>query len=130
MLPNLVVIGGMKCGTSSLHYYLSLHPQISMSEPKELSFFAENWPRGRDWYEAHFPEDLPIRGESSPNYMKHPAFPGVPERMVSLVPDAKLVYLVRDPIARIVRTTSTRTRGGESGGRWTRHSPCSTATTT
>ncbi len=47
-LPNLIVIGAQKCGTSVLHYYLSLHPEVSMSRPKELNFFIEerNWPRG------------------------------------------------------------------------------------
>ena len=51
-LPNLIVIGAQKCGTSVLHYYLSLHPEVSMSKPKELNFFIEerNWPRGVDWY--------------------------------------------------------------------------------
>ena len=55
-LPNLIVIGAQKCGTSGLHYYLSLHPEISMSRPKELNFFIEerNWPRGVDWYRRHF----------------------------------------------------------------------------
>jgi hypothetical protein len=102
MLPNLIVIGGMKCGTSSLHYYLSLHPEIFMSKTKELSFFSDYWDRGVGWYQQHFPEESPVRGESSPNYTKHPAFPGVPERMASVVPHAKLVYVVRDPIKRII----------------------------
>ena len=55
-LPNLIVIGSQKCGTSVLHYYLSLHPEVSMSKPKELNFFIEerNWPRGIDWYRGHF----------------------------------------------------------------------------
>ena len=50
-LPNLVVIGGLKCGTTSLHHYLNLHPEIAMSRPKELNFFVSelNWPLGRDW---------------------------------------------------------------------------------
>jgi len=40
-LPNLIVIGAQKCGTSGLHYHLSLHPEVSMSKPKELNFFIE-----------------------------------------------------------------------------------------
>src|SRR5205823_6451274 len=45
-LPNLVVIGGLKCGTTSLHHYLNLHPEVEMSRPKELNFFVAelNWP--------------------------------------------------------------------------------------
>lgn len=101
-LPNLLVIGGMKCGTSSLHHYLSLHPEIFMSEEKELCFFAERWDRGLDWYARQFPSAAPVRGESSPNYTKYPSLDGVPARIHSIVPDAHLVYLVRDPVERIV----------------------------
>lgn len=108
-LPNLVVIGAMKCGTTSLHHYLNLHPQIQMSQLKELDFFINemNWKRGIDWYcsrftlssEAQSPE---IIGESSPNYTKYPLFAGVPDRMHRVIPEAKLIYLVRDPVRRIL----------------------------
>ncbi len=102
-LPNLIVIGAQKCGTSVLHYYLSLHPEVSMSRPKELNFFIEerNWPRGVDWYRTQFDADARVRGEASPNYTAFPQHQGVPERMASVVPDAKLIYMVRDPIDRI-----------------------------
>jgi hypothetical protein len=102
-LPNLIVIGAQKCGTSGLHYQLSLHPEIWMSRPKELNFFIEerNWPRGEDWYRRYFDAGAKVRGESSPNYTAYPQHEGVPERMRSLVPDAKLVYVVRDPLERI-----------------------------
>ena len=55
-LPNLIVIGGLKCGTTSLHHYLNLHPEIAMSRPKELNFFVAelNWELGADWYASHF----------------------------------------------------------------------------
>ena len=97
------MIGAQKCGTSVLHYYLSLHPEVSMSKPKELNFFIEerNWPRGVDWYTAHFDADARVRGEASPNYTAFPQHQGVPERMASVVPDAKLIYMVRDPLERI-----------------------------
>ena len=67
-LPNLIVIGAQKCGTSVLHYYLSLHPEVSMSRPKELNFFIEerNWPRGVDWYKAHFDADAPCAARPRP----------------------------------------------------------------
>jgi hypothetical protein len=99
----LVVIGAQKCGTSGLHYYLSLHPEISMSAPKELNFFIKerNWDRGVEWYAGHFDPDVAVRGESSPNYTAYPHHAGVPERMHSVVPDARLIFLVRDPIERI-----------------------------
>jgi hypothetical protein len=109
-LPNLVVIGAMKCGTTALHDLLARHPQIAMSRPKELNFFfgpteatvrwsAGNWPRGLDWYTSHFDADVPLRGESSPGYTS-PDHPEVAQRMAATIPGARLVYLVRDPIAR------------------------------
>jgi hypothetical protein len=102
-LPNLIVIGAQKCGTSGLHYYLGLHPEVSMSDPKELNFFIEerNYPRGLEWYARHFDPAARCRGESSPNYTAYPQHLGVPERMAAAVPDAKLIYIVRDPIDRI-----------------------------
>jgi hypothetical protein len=102
-LPNLIVIGAQKCGTSGLHYYLSLHPEVSMSNPKELNFFIaeRNYPRGLEWYSRHFDPEARCRGEASPNYTAYPQHLGVPERMAATVPDARLVYIVRDPIDRI-----------------------------
>ncbi|MCB0866986.1 MAG: sulfotransferase [Solirubrobacterales bacterium] len=102
-LPNLIVIGAQKCGTSGLHYYLSLHPEVSMSDPKELNFFIaeRNFPRGLDWYSRHFDPSARCRGEASPNYTAYPQHLGVPERMAEVVPEARLVYIVRDPIDRI-----------------------------
>ncbi len=102
-LPNVVVIGSQKCGTQSLHYYLDAHPEISMSRTKELDFFIEEfrWHRGPGWYQRQFDSRSPVRGESSPNYSAFPRFPGVPERMASLLPEARLIYLVRDPLERI-----------------------------
>jgi Sulfotransferase domain len=102
-LPTLIVIGAQKCGTSGLHYYLGLHPEIATSDPKELNFFIaeRNWPRGVDWYRGRFDARMPVRIEASPNYTAYPQHEGVPERMAQVVPDARLIYLVRDPIDRI-----------------------------
>ena len=103
-LPNLIVIGAHKCGTSSLHYYLGLHPQVCMSKFKELNFFVaeRNWSRGRDWYRSQFSGPADIIGESSPLYADYPACGGVPARMHGVIPDARLIYLVRDPVERIL----------------------------
>ncbi len=102
-LPNLIIIGAQKCGTSGLHYYLGLHPEVSMSTPKELNYFIaeRNWGRGPEWYGRHFDPAARVRGESSPNYTAFPQHMGVPERMASVVPEAKLIYIVRDPLDRI-----------------------------
>lgn len=104
MLPNLIIIGAVKCGTTSLHYYLSLHPEIAMSHPKELHFFSsdQNWSKGVEWYESHFIKRAKIRGESTPMYTRYPLITVTPERMYSIIPEAKLIYILRDPIDRFI----------------------------
>jgi hypothetical protein len=105
-LPSVVVIGGQKCGTSSLHRYLDAHPEIAMSADKELDFFGgpgfANWDRGLEWYRAQFSPEVPVRGESSPSYTAYPFVTDAPRRMHAVVPEAKLIYLVRDPIERLL----------------------------
>jgi hypothetical protein len=102
MLPNVIVIGAARCGTSSLHRYLDAHPEISMSAVKELRFFTENWDRGLEWYEAHFRTPAKVRGETTPAYTSYPFRREIPERMATVVPDARLIYLVRDPVERLL----------------------------
>ncbi|MFL5420124.1 MAG: sulfotransferase family protein [Myxococcales bacterium] len=103
MLPNLLIIGAAKCGTTSLHEYLALHPEIEMSRQKELHLFIEgDWRERLDWYAAQFPEGRRVRGESSPTYTFYPFFPSVPERVRDVAPDMRFIYLVRDPIERAV----------------------------
>ena len=103
-LPNLIIVGGLKCGTTSIHHYLGLHPEIQMSKPKELNFFVEelNWDLGLDWYASRFDDRFKVRGESSPHYTNLPRFEGVAERIHEHCPDARLLYMVRDPIKRIL----------------------------
>ncbi|MGE5407392.1 MAG: sulfotransferase family protein [Syntrophothermus sp.] len=103
-MPNLIIIGGLKCGTTSIHHYLGLHPEIQMSKPKELNFFVEelNWDLGLDWYASRFDDRFKVRGESSPHYTNLPRFDGVAERIRQHCPDARLIYMVRDPIKRIL----------------------------
>lgn len=103
-LPNFIIIGGLKCGTTSIHHYLGLHPDVNMSKPKELNFFAaeQNWDLGLDWYKSRFDDRVKINGESSPHYTNRPRFNGVAERIHEHCPDARLLYMVRDPIKRIL----------------------------
>jgi hypothetical protein len=104
-LPNLVIIGGLKCGTTSLHHYLGLHPEVQMSRPKELNFFVAelNWDLGLDWYASRFDDRFQVRGESSPHYTNLPRFQGVAARIREhLGPDVKLIYMVRDPVKRVL----------------------------
>src|SRR5262245_44551346 len=89
-MPNLLIIGGLKCGTTSIHHSLGLHPESHMSKPKELNFFVEemNWDLGLDWYASRFDDRFAVRGESSPHYTNLPRFNGVPERIKEHAGDA------------------------------------------
>jgi hypothetical protein len=96
-----VIIGAGKAGTTSLHHYLNQHPQIVMSWPKETNFFTrEDYMDSLDWYENCFADRPGMRGEASPAYSNFPRRKHVPQRIRALVPDVKLIYLVRDPIER------------------------------
>lgn len=125
-LPTIVGIGAMKAGTSALHRYLDAHPDTAMSAPKELNFFfgtapdgeaidgwspRGNWWRGEDWYRRHFPDDRLVGGEISPGYTS-PDHPHAAQRMAATVPDARLLYLVRDPLARAVSQYRHHVRDG------------------
>lgn len=105
MLPTFLIIGAMKAGTTSLHRYLRDHPSVFMSAEKELHFFVEelNWRRGVAWYEEQFAGagDAVGVGEASPSYTAATAYLGVPERIASVIPDVRLVYVVRHPVERM-----------------------------
>ncbi len=112
-LPTFVIIGAMKAGTTSLYHYLGEHPEIQMASVKETNFFSGPpngvpYPAGLkrierlDEYEQLFDPAFAVRGEASPSYTVYPRRKGVPERIKDLVPEAKLIYLVRDPIERAV----------------------------
>jgi hypothetical protein len=97
-LPDFLILGAQKAGTTALYAYLRWHPQITGPSFKEVSFFDRHYARGERWYRAH----LPIRrsglvGEASPSYLFHPL---APERVRRLVPHARLIALVRDPVDR------------------------------
>ena len=111
-LPTLVVLGAMKAGTTAVHGLIDAHPQVQMSRPKELNFFSENWDRGTAWYSAHFDEQAVARGESSPGYTS-PSYPRVAERMARLLPDVRLVYLVRHPFERAMSQYAHHRRDGD-----------------
>jgi hypothetical protein len=98
-LPGAVILGAQKCGTSSLHNYLTQHPGVIAPLRKEVHYFDVNYGRGESWYRAHFGrEGEPgLNLDSSPYYLFHPA---VPRRMHELLPDARLIVLLRDPARR------------------------------
>ena len=106
MLPSFVIIGGQKCGTTSLANQVATHPEIGFSEPKEVHFFSweKHWSRGLRWYESLFEgaEGAKAVGEGSTTYTKYPKVRDVPTRMAQVLPDARLIYLVRHPVDRLI----------------------------
>lgn len=104
-LPNFIIIGAMKCGTSTLHEQLARQPSIFLSEPKEPNFFSNDdvYARGESWYRKHFDgTTAALRGESSTHYTKLPTYPKTIARMRALLPDLKLIYVMRHPLERLV----------------------------
>jgi hypothetical protein len=102
-LPDFIIIGAMKAGTTSLARYLDVHPQIQLSRRKEPDFFSHDPTalRGLAWYESGFEDTTQLQFEASTNYTKYPFSQRVPERMHALLPHIKLVYILRDPVDRL-----------------------------
>lgn len=98
-LPDFIIVGAMKSGTTSLAAWLRAHPQVFMPAQKELHFFDTFWDRGVDWYRDQFAgaPDGAMVGEATPAYM---VLAGYVERMASVVPDARLVLVLRNPVDR------------------------------
>jgi hypothetical protein len=105
-LPNFLVIGAMKAGTSSLYEQLRRHPQVFLPKLKEPHFFSvkERWHLGIDWYEHLFDQagGAVALGEASVTYTLYPNFRDVPLRISEVLPDVRLIYLVRHPIDRMI----------------------------
>ncbi len=87
-MPNLIIIGGLKCGTTSIHHYLGLHPEIQMSKPKELNFFVEelNWDLGLDWYASRFDDRFGSAASPRPTTPTCPATRASPSGSTGTVP--------------------------------------------
>lgn len=105
-LPDFLIIGAMKCGTSTLQAQLAAQPGIFMTTPKEPNFFSDDavYARGLGWYERLFENAAPgdLKGEASTHYTKLPTHPESLARLAAVVPTPKLVYLIRNPISRAV----------------------------
>ncbi len=103
VLPDFIIIGVQKGGTSSLYRYLTQHPKVLPGYKKEVKFFDGNYQKGLDWYRYNFPlasqmsDSHAQTGEASPTYVFHPL---VPQRIKDALPNVKLILLLRDPVAR------------------------------
>lgn len=101
-IPDFLIIGAQRAGTTSLYSYLTEHPRIASAKKKEVHFFDRRYTHGPRWYRRQFPWWLRLRpevvtGEASPYYIFHPA---VPQRVHDVCPDVKLIVLLRDPVDR------------------------------
>lgn len=105
MKVGFMIIGAMKCGTTSLAHMLALHPDISLSKPKEPQFFSNypDWRNRLDEYHSKFPKEAKLYGEGSTNYTKYPSFRlNIWNDVYEYNKDMKFIYIVRDPIERII----------------------------
>jgi hypothetical protein len=103
VMPNFLIVGAMKGGTTSLFNYLAQHPQVYPPFRKEIKFFDCNYVNGLSWYRAHFPlkakfnADYAVTGEATPYYIFHPV---APQRIAQDLPNAKIIILLRNPVDR------------------------------
>lgn len=97
--PTMIGIGAQKCASSWVHAALGAHPQIGVSDPKEIDFFSYYFDRGYHWYDDHFHPVAarPVRFEASPSYLHDPR---TPERVRAYDPAMKILAMLRDPVAR------------------------------
>ncbi len=108
LLPDFLILGASRCGTTSLHYYLNIHPAISMAR-KEVHFFDLFYNNGIGWYRQFFPtlfykyyceiihSQKLLLGEATPYYLLHPL---APQRVSQFSPSVKLIVLLRNPVDR------------------------------
>ena len=104
--PNFIIIGAVKCGTTSLYNALNQHPQVFFSEPKEPAFFNNDVRYdkvGWNWYGSLFAgsQGKIAIGEGSPQYTMHKRYPNACARIARDLPEAKLIYITRHPLKRI-----------------------------
>jgi hypothetical protein len=111
LTPGFVIVGGQRCGTTSMYRYLKAHPQVIPALTKEVHFFDINYSRGPDWYAAHFVAKRlaesrsrllgrpVVTGEASPYYMFHSH---AIRRLHEMLPDTKIIVMLRDPVKRAI----------------------------
>jgi len=102
MKKMFFIAGAAKSGSSSLYYYLGKHPDIYMSKKKEIGFFSNLFnEKDVEWYQSHFDFNYAakIYGEATVEYMVHD---NAPLRIKKIFPDAKIIFILRDPIERAV----------------------------
>ena len=109
VLPDFLILGGQRCGSTSLYDMLCGHPDVMPASHKEPHFFDNNHLRGREFYRRLFPLRMHVRarerrlgrrvitGEATTYSLAHPAVPG---RVRAMLPDVRLIAILRDPVDR------------------------------
>ena len=109
ILPDFIIIGESKCGTTSLYNYMIQHPAIKPALTKEINFFNWSYDKPQNWYNAHFPTKFKkkfsknvfkkpfLTGEATPLYLFNSQ---VPKRMFKIIPNVKIIIVLRNPIDR------------------------------
>lgn len=118
--PGAFLIGAQKAGTTSLAALLGTHPHLLLSKPKEPDFYTGNWSKGLEWYRSRFPSQTNlVLLDASTSYAMAPICPEpeslmnqVPERIHSSRPDARFIYLLRDPVDRAISSYWHAVRAG------------------
>ena len=117
-LPDFLIIGTQKGGTTSLHTYLSGHPDLSPSTgKKELHYFDRQRDGGLDWYRSHFQRRLPLAKlplayETTPRYLFHPE---AAARIAHVLPDVRMIAVLRNPVNRAVSAYRMEVARGREG---------------
>ena len=101
--PDVVIVGAMKSATTSLYRWLDAQPEVFMARPKETNFFTDKWELGPSWYSERFMEagSSQLLGEASVAYTDPELADRAAERMAGLIPEARLIYVLRHPVERI-----------------------------
>lgn len=96
-LPDFIIMGEMKCGTTALYRYITEHPKVKPARRKELAFFNAHYDKGMEWYKSQFPDcENCMTGEAT-GYLK---FPEVAPKVYDTVPNVKLILILRNPVDR------------------------------
>lgn len=105
-VPDFLIIGAMKCGTTTLQEQLASQPGIFMTTPKEPNYFSDDiiFSKGSDWYSGLFERASSgdLKGEASTHYTKQPTYPDTLRRLQTAVSAPKLIYMIRNPMDRVI----------------------------
>ena len=121
VFPNFIIIGAVRCGTTSLYQNICEHPNVISAKQDEIGFFDSNFHLGLDWYKSFFPkndelqkvkekEGFGITGEDTPFYLWNEL---ACDRILKTIPDCKLIVILRNPVNRAYSNYQLSVRNGK-----------------